>query len=630
MELNRGVTFPMYIVDAFASEALTGNPAVVCVTELNTELSDVIMQRIAAEMNQTTTAFVRRSTNPITGNTCLPSVESEFILRWFTPTTEIPLCGHATLATSAVIFEIYKNLFNEIKFQTESGIHTARLKDGFIELDFPINLATPLSPVEQADIQPLLEVCTAIAGADSIVAVRLSQELRYLLVHLSDGVDLANLEVDPNRLLAAGPQTINLNGVILTVRGGPSHGTESGSSYDFCTRFFSPWRAIPEDPVCGSAHTVLAPYWTEVLGKAVNRARMVSKRGGDLLLNIRENGRIGIAGTYVSTLRLGIKFGQRTVIACSGPISKMEQLKEVTFPVYMVDAFASEALTGNPAVVCVLEPDTELSSATMQHIAAEMNQTTTAFIRPFTAPTLSLDNKTLPNNEFSLRWFTPTTETPLCGHATLASSAVIFEINRALHEINFNTKSGIHKAILKDGFIELDFPLNPGVALKPAAQADLQPLLDVCSAICGMNIVEVRHSPGTNYLLVRLDDRVDLANLVVDTNRLVAAEPKIFKITGVILTVRGPPQGALARADYDFISRYFEPWRGNPEDHVCGSAHTVSAPYWTEVLGKKVKKARMVSKRGGDLRLDIRENGRIGIAGTCKVILRGQLTVSAK
>ncbi|OQV26002.1 putative Phenazine biosynthesis-like domain-containing protein 1 [Hypsibius exemplaris] len=559
MKIVHGGTLnlPIYIADAFAKDALTGNPAAVCVLQSDTALSDVEMQRIAAEMNQTVTAFVCCPDTSTIGEQQLPF--NEFGLRWFTPTLEINLCGHATLATAAVIFEIYGEAFHEVKFKTKSGVHSASLKKGFIELDFPLNPGHSLNMAAQADLQPLLDVCSAICGPDTIVDVRYSPGTRYLMVHLNDRVDLVNLVVDPSQFLAAQPITIKLNGVILTVRGSPQ-GTSAGAGYDFISRFFGPFLGIPEDHVCGSAHTVLAPYWTGVLDKDVKKARMVSKRGGDLLLDIRQNGRIGISGTF-----------------------------------YIVDAFASKTFTGNPAAVCVLEQGMELSDEMMQRIAAEVNQTTTAFVRRCdrSIATIKEDSFIAPNgNEFDLRWFTPTMENPFCGHATLATSAVIFDIYSSVE------------------------------------QTQLQPLVDVCSAICGTDaIVAVRFSPGTRYMMVHLSDGVDLEKLIVDPSRFLAVQPQSIKLNGVILTVRGNLPEMATGSGYDFISRFFGPWLGIPEDHVCGSAHTVLAPYWTSVLGKDVKKARMVSTRGGDLLLDIRENGRIGIGGTCQIVLRGQFTL---
>eukprot|EP00095_Tigriopus_kingsejongensis_P011802 maker-scaffold71_size417697-snap-gene-2.12 protein:Tk11802 transcript:maker-scaffold71_size417697-snap-gene-2.12-mRNA-1 annotation:"phenazine biosynthesis-like domain-containing" len=290
--------FPIYVVDAFAEEAFAGNPAAVCV--LQEPISDEFKQKIAAEMNLSETAFVL----PLDGTSC--ETAQRFSLQWFTPTTEVPLCGHATLASSAVLFFHVGNQNQTMVFETRfSGcLSTSRLigeadsaSDGSIEMQLPLNPPTAsITSEDEAIWQLVQEVLKGLLLPQMVIGevveeVKLSHATKKLLICLSDRIsrtDLEALPVQPPRLLEF-PTQDRVRGVIVTMTGTP------GGKYDFLSRYFAPWVGIPEDPVTGSAHTVLAPYWAEKLGKRNLFARQCSKRGGELRLNVKEDS-LGISG----------------------------------------------------------------------------------------------------------------------------------------------------------------------------------------------------------------------------------------------------------------------------------------------------------------------------------------------
>uniref|UniRef100_A0A8C4QPD1 Phenazine biosynthesis like protein domain containing n=1 Tax=Eptatretus burgeri TaxID=7764 RepID=A0A8C4QPD1_EPTBU len=215
---------PLYVVDAFSRQPFCGNPAAVCL--LNTTMAEKTYQSVAAEMNLSETAFVQTLSERDTLSTA-----SRFSLRWFTPTQEIPLCGHATLATAAVLYSETANPNVHLTFETLSGELYARKKGENIVLDFPLN-----PPVPQ---------------------VRLFV-WHFNLTASDAGRNLERLSVDTASLLAADTGA-RVRGVIVTLRG-------DGRPYNFYSRYFAPWVGINEDPVTGSAHTVLAPYWSSRLG----------------------------------------------------------------------------------------------------------------------------------------------------------------------------------------------------------------------------------------------------------------------------------------------------------------------------------------------------------------------------
>ncbi|XP_070610048.1 phenazine biosynthesis-like domain-containing protein isoform X2 [Erythrolamprus reginae] len=273
--------------------------------------------------------------------------------------------------------------------------------------------------------------------------------------------------------------------------------------------------------------------------------------------------------------------------------------------VFIIDAFTNQPFRGNPAAVCLLED--ELEEGCHQKIAAEMNLSETAFIRKL-HPTDDFTKSSC----FGLRWFTPTNEVPLCGHATLASAAVLFRKKNMNPTLTFKTLSGELKARQAGDEIILDLPLY--VTYPQAAVGD-------------RNIQEVRYSPDTKKLLICLSEvyeRYDLEKLKVDAQRLLLAD-KTGKIKGVIITVKGDhPKN---QDSYDFYSRYFAPWNGISEDPVTGSAHAVLSSYWSQQLGKNKLCAFQCSSRGGELKILLRQDGRLDIGGQACFVLEGFLAV---
>ena len=283
---------------------------------------------------------------------------------------------------------------------------------------------------------------------------------------------------------------------------------------------------------------------------------------------------------------------------------------------FVVDSFSDVPFAGNPAAVCLIRRGiTErVNDVTMTKIAAEMNLSETAFVFEDEASSFQSDT------EFNLRWFTPTVEVNLCGHATLATSAVLFhKLRNPNHEVRFRTKSGVLKAVRNGEEITLNFPLNPCKPLQHTSH--VQPL--ITCAVGNTPIQDIQYSPATKKLLLRFPDtftRADLENLKLDTQALKQVPQSETQVKGVILTVRG-------RGDYDFLSRYFAPWVGIPEDPVTGAAHTVLAGYWSEVLGKTRLFARQCSVRGGDVRVEVGEGGRVYLSGRAYVVMEGKLKI---
>ena len=229
----------LYQVDAFTGQMFSGNPAGVCI--LSSPLDEETMRNIAMEMNLSETAFVRQQ-----------GLEHE--LRWFTPETEVSLCGHATLAAAHVMFrEIgFKGL--EIKFRTKSGLLVARKSAGGITLDFPAGNPEP------AELPKPIFESLGIPESE-ITATQFCGARRKFLVHLKDPALVPKMKPDFAKMMQYQPS--ELVGVIIT---------SEAEGHDFQSRFFAPWVGVDEDPVTGSSHTVLAPYWSKILGKTKMRA----------------------------------------------------------------------------------------------------------------------------------------------------------------------------------------------------------------------------------------------------------------------------------------------------------------------------------------------------------------------
>uniref|UniRef100_A0A8C5KZ98 Phenazine biosynthesis-like domain-containing protein n=1 Tax=Jaculus jaculus TaxID=51337 RepID=A0A8C5KZ98_JACJA len=282
-------------------------------------------------------------------------------------------------------------------------------------------------------------------------------------------------------------------------------------------------------------------------------------------------------------------------------------------PIFIADAFTARAFHGNPAAVCLLE--NKLDEDVHQKIAREMNLSETAFVRKL-QPTDDFTQSSC----FGLRWFTPASEVPLCGHATLASAAVLFyKIKNVNSTLTFVTLSGELKARRAEDSIVLDLPLYPTF---PQDFHEIEALIK--AAIGDTMVQDIQYSPDTRKLLVRLSDsynRSFLETLKVNTETLLQVE-NTGKVKGLILTLKGEPDGQT----YDFYSRYFAPWVGVAEDPVTGSAHTVLSSYWSQQLGKKNMHAFQCSRRGGDLDISLRADGRVDVRGSAAIVLEGTLT----
>lgn len=268
---------PIYQVDAFTEERFKGNPAAVCL--LNKQYDDSILQNIAAEMNLSETAFLL----PIEQK---PLKESNiFSLRWFTPKVEVPLCGHATLASAAVLFYDIGISKNEIHFETKSGKLIAKREENGILLDFPCDEPEPIdSPFGLLEAMGIKEYKNSV----------FSRNAKKLLVHLSNEQFVKNLRPDFEEMMRVKTKE-GIIGVIVT--------SPSSPPYDFISRFFGPWVGVDEDPVTGSAHTVLTPYWSKILGKKEMLAYQASARGGKLIVRLDSNNRVNIIGNAVIVLK---------------------------------------------------------------------------------------------------------------------------------------------------------------------------------------------------------------------------------------------------------------------------------------------------------------------------------------
>lgn len=256
--------YPIYQVDAFTDRLFGGNPA--AVMPLESDLPDNTLLALAAENNLSETAFF----------TPLPEAEeADFSIRWFTPGTEVPLCGHATLATAWVIFNRLDWPADTLRFQSKSGLlGVTRGTDGWLTLDFP-NLAYEEQPTPSA-IRDALE-----SAPDTAFFV--PNDTNYMVV-LADEASVRAAEPDLRTLKTLGNQ-----GLIITA---------PGQDCDFVSRYFAPGAGIDEDPVTGSIHSVLVPYWADRLGKTRFDARQVSRRGGQLRCELKGD-RVAIAGQAV-------------------------------------------------------------------------------------------------------------------------------------------------------------------------------------------------------------------------------------------------------------------------------------------------------------------------------------------
>lgn len=251
----------LYQADAFTDKLFGGNPAAVCI--LNSWLPDVTMQSIAAENNLAETAFIVKA-------------GARYEIRWFTPTVEVDLCGHATLASAHILFERYNMHGDTIEFYSpRSGVLKVTKQDGLLSLDFPKDVFEKVTPpaviAEGIGITPL----ETFRGKTDYMAVVSSQS------------EVENIRPDFNKI-----SQLNARGLIVTAPGG---------NCDFVSRFFAPQSGIDEDPVTGSSHTTLTPYWSEKLGRKTLTAMQLSARKGYLQCTDKGE-RVEISGKAVTYL----------------------------------------------------------------------------------------------------------------------------------------------------------------------------------------------------------------------------------------------------------------------------------------------------------------------------------------
>lgn len=244
---------PIFQIDAFADAQFQGNPAAVC--RLPEWLPDEVLQSIAEENNLAETAFFVRG-------------DGHYELRWFTPTKEVDLCGHATLAAAHVLFALDKTTDSVITFQSRSGPLRVLRDDDLLTLDFPAQAGVPC------------EVPAGMVEALGALPSACYRAMDYMAVFESEA-EIVALTPDFRSLAA-----LDLRGVIVTA---------PGTTADFVSRFFAPNCGVDEDPVTGSAHCTLAPYWAARLGKSVMDARQLSKRTGTLRCRV-EGERVFISG----------------------------------------------------------------------------------------------------------------------------------------------------------------------------------------------------------------------------------------------------------------------------------------------------------------------------------------------
>jgi predicted PhzF superfamily epimerase YddE/YHI9 len=254
-----------YQVDAFATRAFEGNPAAVC--PLDSWLDDSLLQAIAEENNLAETAFF------------VPA-DKGFALRWFSPVQEVDLCGHATLAAAHVIFEKMGYAEPSITFTTRSGKLFVERRGEHLEMDFPASVPAPVG-LPEILLQGLGACPVEVLAAEDYMAV------------FDGATTVRAITPDPTLL-----SKLDRRGVIVTAR---------GENFDFVSRFFAPKLGILEDPVTGSAHCQLAPYWSKKLGKTILNARQVSRRGGNLTCEVKGD-RVLLAGQAITFMVAEIEF----------------------------------------------------------------------------------------------------------------------------------------------------------------------------------------------------------------------------------------------------------------------------------------------------------------------------------
>jgi PhzF family phenazine biosynthesis protein len=258
-------------------------------------------------------------------------------------------------------------------------------------------------------------------------------------------------------------------------------------------------------------------------------------------------------------------------------------------PLIWVDAFTETPFRGNPAAICLL--DAPLEESTMQSLAFELGLAETAYLAPRR------------DGDYDLRWFTPTVEIPLCGHATLASAHALFEIGRETDAVTFHTRSGpLTCTRLPNGHVEMDFPAVPPTPVEPAPG-----LLDALGVTDAVAVLD-----NKQWFIVELGTAAEVEALTPDVRRLETI------VDGASVTARSD------RAGVDIVSRVFGPGVGVDEDSVTGSVHCALTPYWCEQLGQTELVAFQASARGGTLHCRL-DGDRVFLAGPAVTVLRGEV-----
>ena len=243
-----------YIVDAFTDKPFAGNPAAVCVMEKWP--SEASMMKLAMENNLSETAFIVKE-------------DEGYHLRWFTPGSEIELCGHATLASAFVILNFVEPESSSVSFNTLSGVLTVDRKGDLYEMDFPTYELKEIPVTDDMEKAFGVRPVKAVLGLDLVCVFEKEDQVR---------------DMEPDQSM------------LMKIEGRLQNATAAGSEADCVSRSFAPKVAIAEDPVCGSAHCQIADYWSQVLGKKEILAYQASKRGGYLYCELKGNGRISISG----------------------------------------------------------------------------------------------------------------------------------------------------------------------------------------------------------------------------------------------------------------------------------------------------------------------------------------------
>lgn len=265
---------------------------------------------------------------------------------------------------------------------------------------------------------------------------------------------------------------------------------------------------------------------------------------------------------------------------------------------YIVDSFTDKPFKGNPAGVCLLKED--LTDSQMLDIAKELGLSETAFVK-----------QTRSDNEFSIRYFSPKMEIPLCGHATLAASKVVFQNNPNKKKIVFQNFENLRIPTLNvDQAIIMEFPIYETTTQGAPIQ--------LLNALGISEIINSVYNEETKILLLEIDSDVVLQNLRPNYSQLKESHKAI---NGVLVTALS------SKPDYDFESRYFWPWSGTDEDPVTGGTHTFLAPYWGKKLDKTKLKSFQCSERSGFMEVELVNQFKMTIKSEAQIVLKGELRI---